>query len=311
MNIIDLHCDVLWKLWESQGKLSFKDSHKLDASKERLKEGNVKVQCFAVFIPPELTTDQQFQAALEQIDYFFNEILEKNPDMKQIKSWKDVLNLKSDEVGAVLTLEGVDCIGNDLKKLSLLRHMGVCSVGLTWNYANLAADGAEETRGAGLTEFGREVVTYNNKNGLLTDVSHLSERSFWDVIELADYPLASHSNAKALCNHPRNLADRQAEALFAKNGMVHVVFYPEFTAGKDTVTIADLIKHIDHFCSLGGIRHIGFGSDFDGIDHHIIGLENASQYPNLINELLKYYSEDQVIGFAGKNFLNALSNWKL
>jgi len=311
VNIIDLHCDVLWKLWESKGKIRFADSPELDANKERLQKGNVKVQCFAVFVSPELKSNEQFQTALEQINYFYTEILEKNPDIIQIRDWKDVLDLKPGQTGAVLTLEGVDCIGNDLQKLSLLNHMGVRAVGLTWNYGNLAADGAEELRGAGLTMFGKQVVLLNNQRKMLTDVSHLSERAFWDVMELADYPIASHSNAKALCNHPRNLTDKQAEALFAKNAMVHVVFYPEFIAKKEIVTISDLIKHIDHFCSIGGVRHIGFGSDFDGIDRHISGLENASQYQNLINELLKYYSEDQVRGFAGQNFLETVSNWKI
>lgn len=311
MNIIDLHCDVLWKLWESKGKISFSDSPGLDANKERLNKGNVKIQCFAVFIPPELKTTEQFQAALEQINYFYTEILEANHDMIQIKSWKDVLKLKPDQTGAVLTLEGIDCIGNDIQKLSILKHMGVLSVGLTWNYGNLAADGAQEPRGAGLTEYGKKVVLYNNDNRLLTDVSHLSERAFWDVIDLAHFPIASHSNAKSICDHPRNLTDKQAEALFEKNGMIHVVFYPEFTDEKDVVTVSDLIRHIDHFSSLGGVSHIGFGSDFDGIDKHISGLENASKYPNLINELLKYYSEEQVRGFAGQNFLETLSNWEI
>ncbi len=311
MNIIDLHCDVLWKLWESKGKICFSDSPKLDANKERLNKGNVKVQCFAVFIPPELKTTEQFQAALEQINYFYTEILEANHDMIQIKSWKDVLKLKPGQTGAVLTLEGIDCIGNDIQKLSILKHMGVLSVGLTWNYGNLAADGAQEPRGAGLTEYGKKVVLYNNDNSLLTDVSHLSERAFWDVIDLAHFPIASHSNAKSICDHPRNLTDKQAEALFEKNGMIHVVFYPEFTDEKDVVTVSDLIRHIDHFSALGGVSHIGFGSDFDGIDKHISGLENASKYPNLINELLKYYSEEQVRGFAGQNFLETLSNWEI
>ncbi|RST75570.1 membrane dipeptidase [Siminovitchia acidinfaciens] len=311
MNIIDLHCDVLWKLWESKGKLSFKDSRKLDASLERLKKGKVKVQCFAVFISPEVKTEEKFQAALEQIDYFYTDILGKNAEMKQISRWSDILKLKAEEIGAVLTLEGVDCIGNDLQKLSILHHLGVRSIGLTWNNANLAADGAGEKRGAGLTDFGRSVVSLNNERGLLTDVSHLSERAFWDVIEFADYPIASHSNAKALCNHPRNLTDQQAKALFAKNAMVHVVFYPEFTADKEVVTISDLINHIDHFCSLGGVNHIGFGSDFDGIDKHIRKLENAGKYQNLVNELLNYYTEEQVMGFAGKNFLKTVTSWKV
>ncbi|MFS0645446.1 dipeptidase [Siminovitchia sp. 179-K 8D1 HS] len=305
MNIIDLHCDVLWKMWESNGKLNFSDSQKLDSNRQRMKKGRIKVQCFAIFVPPEVKEEAKFQAALDQVNYFYSEIL-KTGGMKQIKKWSDLFALKDNETGAILSLEGVDCIGSDLQKLGILYHLGVRLIGLTWNNANLAADGIEEPRGAGLTEFGKQVVRFNNKHHLFTDVSHLSERAFWEVVELANHPMASHSNARAICSHPRNLTDEQAKTLFLKNAMIHVVFYPDFTAQKENVHISDLIKHIDHFCSLGGIKHIGFGSDFDGIDRHIIGLEDASKYQNVINELLKYYSEEQVKGFAGRNFFHHL-----
>lgn len=303
MNIIDLHCDVLYKLWEGKGEISFKNSEKLDANKIRLQSGGVKVQAFAIFLQPELKVEERFQVALAQIDYFYKEILEKNSCIRLIKDWNMLLELEEEEIGAILTLEGVDCIGNDLQKLRILYYLGVLSVGLTWNHANLAADGVGETRGAGLTDFGKNIVQLNNEYKRLTDVSHLSERAFWDVIELAKYPIASHSNSKTICNHPRNLTDEQAKALFAQGGMVHVVYHPGFTKNEGKATIADLIKHIDHFCSLGGINQIGLGSDFDGIDEKINGLEDASKHQNLINELLKYYSEDEVKGFASKNFL--------
>lgn len=303
MKIIDLHCDVLFKLWKSKGTLRFINSPELKANKERLKEGKVKIQCFAIFIPPVIKVEDRFQMALDQIEYFKDEVLAKNSDMKQVKCLSDFQQLKEEEIGAMLTLEGVDCIGNDLQKLQILIDLGVRSVGLTWNYANLAADGILEPRGAGLTSFGKEIVRFNNKQNIFTDVSHLSERAFWDVIDLADYPIASHSNAKEICTHPRNLSDDQVKALFSKNGTIHIVYYPKFVAKKQNVTIMDLIKHIDHFCSLGGIRQVGLGSDFDGITTYIKGLENASKHQNLINELLKYYSEEQVRGFAGQNFL--------
>lgn len=303
MNIIDLHCDVLYKLWEGKGEISFKNSEKLDANKIRLQSGGVKVQAFAIFLQPELKVEERFQVALAQIDYFYKEILEKNSCIRLIKDWNMLLELEEEEIGAILTLEGVDCIGNDLQKLRILYYLGVLSVGLTWNHANLAADGVGETRGAGLTDFGKNIVQLNNEYKRLTDVSHLSERAFWDVIELAKYPIASHSNSKTICNHPRNLTDEQAKALFAQGGMVHVVYHPGFTKNEGKATIADLIKHIDHFCSLGGINQIGLGSDFDGIDEKINGLGDASKHQNLINELLKYYSEDEVKGFASKNFL--------
>ena len=308
MKVIDLHCDVLLKLYESQGKLKFQNAPELDTNYERLVKGGAYVQAFAIFIEPNMKSDEKFQAALDQIHYFYTDVLGSNSNMKHLKEWRDIDCLKEGEIGAVLTLEGVDAIGNDLQKLSILYQLGVRSIGLTWNNANLAADGVGEKRGAGLTSFGREIVQFNNQHKILTDVSHLSEKAFWDVMEEAKYPVASHSNAKSICNHPRNLSDAQAEAMFAKSSMIHVVYCPPFVKEQGEVTIADLIKHIDHYCSLGGIKQIGLGSDFDGIDTKIINLEDASMQPNLINELLKYYSEEEVKGFAYQNFLDQRPN---
>ncbi|WP_042357059.1 dipeptidase [Bacillus rubiinfantis] len=304
MNIIDLHCDVLYKLAEAKGSLRFGDAPELQANKSRLQMGKVKVQCFAIFIDPEIPSDQKFRAALEQVDYFYHEVLGKNPDMIHIKEWSDFDRLKIGQIGAMLTLEGVDPIGNDLMKLRILYQLGVRSVGLTWNYPNLAADGAGEPRGGGLTLFGKEIVAFTNEQQIFTDVSHLSDRGIWDVLELANYPLASHSNARVLCNHPRNLTDEQAVAMFKKGGLIHVVYNPPFINETGKAEIIDLIRHIDHFCALGGVKQIGLGSDFDGITEFVVNLENAAQHTNLINELLKHYSEEEVKGFAGQNFLD-------
>ncbi|MDS9472999.1 dipeptidase [Sporosarcina pasteurii] len=306
MHVIDLHCDVLLRLYEAKGKLSFENAPELDTNYEKLIKGNVRVQAFAIFIWPNMDANEKFQAVLDQVYYFYTEVLGKNQNMKLIKEWSDFDTLQEGEIGALLTLEGVDAIGNDLKKLTILYELGVRSIGLTWNNANLAADGVGEPRGAGLTDFGREVVQFNNDHKILTDVSHLSENAFWDVMEEAKYPIASHSNAKAICDHPRNLSDKQVSAMFAKNGLVHVVYCPQFVKSEGDVTIDDLILHIDHLCSLGGVNHIGLGSDFDGISTKIIQLEDASMHPNLINELLKRYREDEVKGFAYQNFLNNL-----
>ncbi len=303
MKIIDLHCDVLSKLWESEGRESFLNSPLLDANKERLKRGQIFVQAFAIWIDPAVKTEHKFQAALEQVSLFHREIIEKNKDIQHIKNWAEINQLRDGQIGAILTLEGVDCIGNDFAKMEILYDLGVRLVGLTWNEANLAADGAGELRGAGLTEFGRKIVRFNNEKKIPTDVSHLCEQAFWDVMELAEYPIASHSNTKKYCDHPRNLNDEQIEAMFQKGGMIHVVYYPEFIKKDGEATIADLIKHIDHLCSLGGVKQIGFGSDFDGISSKVPGLADASQTQNLINELLKYFSEEEVRGFAYENFL--------
>lgn len=307
LKIIDLHCDALLRLYQTQGKIKFKDAKELETNKERLIKGKVKVQAFALFVFPDVRAEQKFQVALDQIHYFYTDVLGNNPEMKLIKEWSDIENLQDEEIGALLTLEGVDAIGNDLKKLSILYQLGVRSVGLTWNNANLAADGAKEKRGAGLTEFGEEIVAFNNEHKLLTDVSHLSEKAFWDVMNIAKYPIASHSNSKAIMNHVRNLTDDQAKAMFEKDTMVHMVYCPQFVKDKDNVTMNDLIEHIDHFCALGGEKNIGLGSDFDGITTKIVDLEDASMQQNLLNELLKNnYSEDLVKGFANENFMRHL-----
>lgn len=311
MKIIDTHCDALLKLqsinrdYDNPVHLNFASANELDCSYEKLNKGHVGVQFFAIFIHPDVPTDEKWQHALEQVDLFYTEVLAKNPQMKHIRSWSDFDGLEEGEIGALLTLEGADAFGNDLMKLRQLYRLGVMSLGLTWNNANLCADGAGEPRGGGLTLLGKEVVQLNNKNKILTDVSHATVKGFWDIMEFADYPFASHSNARAICDHPRNLYDDQAQAMFEKNGLIHIVFNPPFINKKATkASITDVIKHIDHLCSLGGINQIGFGSDFDGISSCVTDLEDASDYPNLINELLKHYSEDEVKGFAYKNFLN-------
>lgn len=308
MKIIDTHCDALVRLWNKPKELRFSDSQELHTNLSRLQAGEVSAQCFAIFVPAYIKTEQKFQVALEQIDIFHKEILAKHSNVKHITSWDDFDNLKPNEIGAMLTLEGADVISDDLTKLRILYHLGIMSIGLTWNGANLCADGVQEKRGAGLTELGEMVVTLNNQVFVQTDVSHLSEKSFWGVLELADYPIASHSNSRALYDHPRNLSNQQAEALFNRNGFVGIGFYPLYLKVEGMVSIGDLITHIDQFCSIGGVNHICLGSDFDGVEVTIKGLENSAMYQNLINELLKHYKEEEVKGFAYHNFLNHRPN---
>jgi membrane dipeptidase len=307
---MDTHCDVLSKLWKHSGKINFTNSDELHANLERLQAGQVSVQCLAIFVNPNIKSDQKFQAALEQIDIFQTEIINKHSMAKHIKSWDQLVQLNSNEIGFILTLEGADVIGNDLTRLRTLYQLGIKSVGLTWNFANLCADGVLEKRGAGLSLFGEEVVKLNNQHLVWTDVSHLSERAFWDVLEISDFPIASHSNSKTICDNVRNLTDQQAEALFKKNGFISVAYCHEFVKNHKTVAISDLITHIDHFCSLRGAEHICLGSDFDGMTDLIPDLEHAGKHQNLINELLKYYKEEAVQGFAFQNFLNHLPKLK-
>lgn len=302
MQIIDLHCDTLLKLWEDPSR-SFQNSKALDCNYKRLKKGNIKVQFFAIFVEPFVKTEQKYEVALQQIKLFQTHILNKHQQMKWIQQWHEIFSLKENEIGAVLTLEGAEAIGSELCKLDNLLELGVKSIGLTWNEANLCADGVMEQRGAGLTILGKKVVEKLNTSKAYADFSHLGERAFWETLEIARYPLASHSNAKAICDHPRNLSDEQILAFIKQDGLIGVNFYPPFISGRKEATIDDLIRHIDHICSFGGAGSLSFGSDFDGIHHHVQGLRHAGDYEHFISILLNYYSEDLVRGFAYRNFL--------
>jgi len=287
--IFDAHCDVLYQLHKDQSK-NFQSDRFLHVTHEQLKAAGSKVQCMAIFLPPETKANEK--------------IVNPNNDVKVISSKNDIDHLKPGEVGVVLTLEGCEAIEEDLTKLRTLYRLGVRSVGLTWNPANAVADGAMEERGGGLTAFGREVVKQLNSLRLWTDVSHLSERGFWDVIELADYPIASHSNCYELCQHPRNLKDKQIDGLIKKDGMIGLTFVPFFVKEKGQVDLQDLLLHVEHICERGGERNLGFGSDFDGIDETIRGLSSFKEYSNWIDLLQRHYSEEQVENFLFNNFIN-------
>lgn len=303
MKVYDLHCDVLYKLAKAENTISFADSPKLQASKKALEAGGIVLQVFAVFVSDGFPKEQLFLEAIRQIEFFHTEIVGKDDNIIPIYEWEQLGSLKEGQIGAVLSLEGLDMIGGDMHKLKLLLSHGVKLVGLTWNRANKVADGSLEESGTGLTLFGEEVVSLLNEQNIIIDVSHLSEQSFWDVLPKAKWLMASHSNAKALCDSTRNLTDDQIKALIAKNSPIHVVYYPPFISKtKQSVKIQDLVKHIEHIISLGGKHLIGLGSDFDGIGEFVLDLEDASKTQNIVRELLESYTIEEVEGFTSQNF---------
>jgi membrane dipeptidase len=264
VKIFDAHCDVLYKLFIDPS-LDFVKSSALQVNLESLTASGTKVQLFAIYVPEAVHPDLKFMAALRMADLFYERVLSPNSQMKMIKNKEDITLLEENEIGAVLTLEGCDAIGQDLLKLRTLLRLGVRTVGLTWNFGNYVADGALEHRGAGLSRFGRQVVDVLNETNTACDVSHLSERGFWDVVESGCHLFASHSNSHSLCPHPRNLRDDQIRALIKQDSVMGITFVPEFLSGKKEASIEDVLRHLEHVCSIGGENHVGFGSDFDGI----------------------------------------------
>ncbi len=306
MKIFDAHCDLLDKM-NLHGELSFKqDSIYADVSFPRLNKVGVAVQCFAVFVSnrPHVS----FTQLLEAFDTFHNRIA-SHEGVRHIRSKTDLTEAEaSGKLGAILTLEGADGLEGSLVNLRTAFAMGVRMLGLTWNYANWAVDGVLEPRNGGFTLKGKKLVEECARLGLILDVSHLSDKGFWELAELSSVPFcASHSNVRKLCPHPRNLTDEMIQALIAHKGMMGLTFVPWFIKASEPA-IKDILTHLDHVAALGGRGHVGFGSDFDGVDYHIPGLEHAGNYDRLANEIYRRYSAEEADGFLYGNWKHFMSN---
>ncbi|MCG7376850.1 dipeptidase [Paenibacillus sp. ACRSA] len=308
--IADYHCDVLSKMLTQPG-ICFLDAPELDVNWQRLQAGNIGLQAFAVYLP-EVLGRGKFEHVMSQLEIYRTKVERNNERAEgtQTLLWREQLTQEAGQPHpwGLLTLEGVDGLEGNLFYLEICYRMGVRIVGITWNYANWAADGIMEQRGAGLTEKGRQLVQRCNQIGMLLDVSHLSEKGFWELADLSERPfIASHSNSFTVCPNVRNLKDDQIRAIITRDGRIGLTFVPWFVKQEGDVKIEHLLPHIEQICSLGGQHHLMLGSDFDGIPTYIEQLEHAGHYPNLINTLCKHYDESLVRGWIWGNGMSYLS----
>lgn len=306
----DLHCDVLSKLI-TDSSLRFEDDDRLDVNAKRLHSGQIQLQGFAIFIP-DSWKGRPFDAVLASIDAFQRDIASRE-DVLVIQSKADLQQLlqpNERRIGALLTLEGAEGLEGNFMYLQIAHKLGVRALGITWNHANWAADGVGEPRGGGFSEAGKKLIAACNSLRMALDVSHLSVKGFWELMELSEQPpFASHANAQAICRHRRNLSDEQIRALISRDGRIGITFVPYFLRDDGRqASVDDVLRHLEHICELGGVRHVGFGSDFDGIDEWTLGLETPQGYDLLENELLKRYTPDQVDGFMRRNWLSYFVN---
>jgi len=267
--------------------------------------GGIFIQFMAVYVHQHYKPNLSLRRSLELIDTFLD--IADDPRFIHIKRTEDLNQLLSSgkKIGLLLSLEGAEPI-ESIAILDVFFRLGVRCIGLTWNHGNLLADGCNGA--GGLTPFGKEVVNKMSELGILCDVSHLSQASFWDVISIAKKPLiASHSNCHALCPHPRNLSDSQIKELAQTGGVISINFYPEFIGlNRD---LDSIIKHIAHICELVGAEHVGIGSDFDGAEFSIPNLENASKLVNLAKGLEKNgFHKREIEKIMGNNIINLLKN---
>lgn len=206
-------------------------------------------------------------------------------------------------------IENGYAIGADLSNIEKFRDAGVVYMTLCHNGDNDICDSARGTdEHGGLSPFGRKVVREMNRVGVMIDLSHASEKSFYDTLEASAVPVVcSHSSCKAICNHPRNLTDDQLRAIAAKGGVVQITMYKGFLVDEGEATLADFLRHLEHAIGIAGIDHVGIGTDFDG-DGTILGCRDASQMINLTRELLRRgYDTASIRKFWGENWLRVMA----
>ena len=321
LTVVDTHCDSLkcmlpeftearGSMWAYRGDVGLGSrSHLGHVDVPRLLEGGVSCQFFAVSAQRTRWPPHPLRTALLMVERFRREC-RAEPRLVQAFKAADIREAKRrGGVAGVLSIEGCDVLEGRVEVLRVFHALGVRMVGLVHSLRNQLADGVADRRtGGGLSELGVEAVEELNRLGVLVDVSHLNDQGFWDVLDASRDPIvASHSNARSLCNHPRNLSDDMVVALAEKGGVVGVTFAPSFVSTGEA-TLEGVVDHIDRVAELGGVEHVGLGSDFDGIPTTPRGLEDASRFPAITAELLdRGYSEGEVAKIMGENHLRVFA----
>lgn len=311
MFICDCHCDTLTELYNKNASLYENEQH-FDIKRQIALGGGL--QFCAIYVPTEVFRYQGgLRYTLCLLDKYNQEIKklhENGIDVLQVRTAEDAGNVLKHKAATLLTIEEGGAIDGSLEALRCLYELGVRAMTLTWSNRNDIADGInEEATGSGLTLFGKQVVAEMNRLGMLVDVSHISTAGFWSVIETSTKPIiATHSNAKSLCSHPRNLNDEQIKALAQNGGLAGITFAGQFLEEDwSNACIESVYKHIDYMLNLiGNDDHIGFGSDFDGISHPPYNIQGVQDYKPLIEYLSKYYSDETINKITHQNVINLM-----
>ena len=312
MKVWDLHCDNLSELRRAEraGAPKCFARNDLHIDLEKLQKGGYLLQCFAAFVnlaDPTAGADP-LVTALEEIDVF-KRIMETYPEaIAPVYTAADIRrNADAGKISGMLTIEEGGCCKGSLGVLRRMYELGVRMMTLTWNHENELAAPQANPGGPlaaqterGLTAKGFEFLAEMERLHMIVDVSHLSDKGFWDIVEHGTRPFAaSHSNCRALCPHTRNLTDEMIRALAEKGGIAGLNYYAAFldtdpahpAACRSTVEL--IARHAAHFKRVGGIEMIALGSDFDGIDGHH-QLETAADLPLLADALCKAgFTEDE------------------
>jgi membrane dipeptidase len=307
--VIDLHADTPQRLLDEHIDWGQRlpDGH-LDIP--RMKEGGLAAEFFAIWVQPHFAP-HYLKRALALIDAT-HAAVEKYPnDIAIATSAADIRRLHgSGKIAALLAVEGGHAIEDDLSVLNIFYRLGVRYMTLTWSNNNNWADASTEPSvHNGLTDFGKCVIRRMNDLGMMVDISHVSDKTFYDVLKVSRVPvIASHSCAKKFANVPRNMTDDMIRDLAKNGGVMHINFHVGFLddVQEPRPSLMRVADHIDYVKSLVGVDHVGIGSDFDGA-RMPVGLEGVDLLPHLTAELLRRgYTEVELAKVLGENTLRVM-----
>ncbi|MBQ6894037.1 MAG: dipeptidase [Clostridia bacterium] len=289
------------KLYENCGNIKTNNYH-IDL--ERMKKFEGYTQAFAAFVDKKAIKETPKEYVKKLIEKYKNET--GSCGISHIETAKD---LERTGFSSILSIEGGEAIEGKLDNLYEFFDLGVRIMTLTWNYDNEISGGIGENK-KGLTPFGKNVVKEMNRLGMVVDVSHISEKGFWDVFDISEKPfIASHSNVKKLCNHPRNLSDEQIKAIIESGGVIGINFYPLFLDDSGKCTMEKILEHIEYILEMGGENNIGIGSDFDGIEYLPEGMAGIEDIEKLISLMEKRnYGKEIINKLLFENFSRVLGS---
>jgi membrane dipeptidase len=272
----------------------------------RLRQGGVRLQVLSLWVEPDYKPQRALGRLLTYLHWAFRE-LDANPEVRLVTDLGALEAVWGESgLGVMLAVEGAEAVGEEVDRVEVLARLGVRMLSLTWNQRNALADGAgEDPGGGGLSRLGRAVVRRMNQLGMAVDVSHLSQAAFWDVWAVSTHPpIASHANCGRLAPHPRNLTDRQIRALGDGGGVMGITFVRPFLGG--AADLARVGDHILHALSvMGHDRGVGLGSDFDGVENPVPGLEDCARLPDLADHLLGRGLSTTTVGrVMGENWVS-------
>ena len=312
MRIIDMHCDTLIEGWRAPERSLYDGSFSVNL--KLLKEHESLVQFFAMYLSRQEMKTMDPYDILKGIYGYYTKTMEQYRDfIRPVTTVEDVMkNREQGLLSAFLTVEDGVFIDGKIERGQEAYDMGVRLITLMWNFENSLGfpckdDPAEHQKG--LKPFGIEVVEKMNELGMIVDVSHMSEGGFYDVAKHSKKPfVASHSCARALCNHRRNLTDDQLKTLGNHGGIVGVNFECSFLKeGSSRATYDQIIQHLLYMRDKAGIDAIGFGSDFDGIDDNG-ELENYGGFSTLLDRMEGSFTCDEIDKITHKNALRVMKD---